>query len=248
MSMPALFLFLFQGEIPEPPTEPEVKWPFYEWLKEKLWWLTGWMPQEVQGVAPPWVWWFVYVIILLSILLIVGLIIQRRRRLARIAQERDWDQGFRENLEECPMPKQPAGEMGLSVYHIPVCVRLVVVAPMGHEIVIQQTDLPRLLNMVFPDLGTVVARDDPRIRIWEPQLSDLGFVSAFHRRTIKPEPDGEPSRWILLVGKAFVGKHIVLLGLGLWSEQPNSIGRLNMTPMRWMEILRLRGPGNVPTA
>jgi len=223
---------------------PEDQSPLYEWLKEVLKPLTEWIPPEYRDLAPPWVWWLLYLIALMAVLLLVGLICKRLgQALARRPRQRDWDKGWRENLEECPMPIQPPNERALSVYHVPVRVRLVVVAALGKEMQIRQQDVPALLNKVFPELGVVVAREEPRIRIWPFQLSDQGFNASFQRRALKPELDGEPSHWILLAGKALVGKQQLLLGLALWSEQPSAIGRLNLQPMQWLEILRLRGTG-----
>jgi hypothetical protein len=229
---------------PAPPA-PEDQSPLYDWLQEVLRPLTDWIPQEYRDLAPLWVWWLLFLIAFLTVLLILGLFFKRiGKTFARKPKLRDWDKGWRENLEDCPMPIQPPNERALSVYHVPVRVRLVVLAPMGKELEIREKDAPALLNKIFPELGWVVAREEPRLRIWPSQLSDLGFNAAFHRRTLKPEPDGELSHWILIAGKAMIGKQAVLLGLGLWSEQPNAIGRLSLQPMQWFEILRLRGAGS----
>ncbi len=229
---------------PAPAPEPS---PVYDWLRDNLKPLTDWLPPEYRALAPDWVWWLLYLIALLLVLLIVGLTLKRLgRALARKPEERDWDAGWRVDLEECPMPIQPDNERTLSVYHLPVRVRLVIVAALGNELDIDHGNVAALLNKVFPDLGTVVTREEPWIKIWPAQLSDLGFNSAFHRRTLKPEADGEASHWILIAGKAMVGKQVLLLGLGLWSEQTSAIGRLTLQPMQWLEILRLRRAGSAP--
>jgi hypothetical protein len=221
-----------------PPAEPSVLDPLREYLKP----LTDWIPADIREWAPVEAWWLLYLVALLAALLIVGHLLKaiHRRLFARKRKPRDWDRGFREELEECPLAVQPPGEQALSVYHVPVRVRLVVVAPLGKEMDLQATDVPALLNQVFPELGNVVEREEPRLRIWPPQLSDLGFISAFQRRMLKVETDGQPSRWILVAGRALVGKQTLLLGLALWSEEPNSIGRLNLEPRQWLEVLRLR--------
>jgi len=205
--------------------------------------LTDWIPEEIRKVVPIEVWWLLHLIALLAALLIVGHFLKGIGRLlfTRKPKPRDWDQGFRVDLEECPMPVQPPGESALSVYHVPVRVRLVVVAPLGKDLEIEPGEVLDLLNRVFPELGTVIGREEPRILVWPSQLSDLGFNSAFHRRMLKPEADGKPSHWILVAGRALLGKQTLLLGLALWSEQRNTIGRLTLEPRQWLEILRLRG-------
>lgn len=224
-----------------PVAPPEVP----AWLEEArrlLKPLTDWIPEETRKVVPIEVWWLLQLIALLAVLLILGHILKGLGRLlfTRKGKERDWDKGFRVALEECPVPVQPPGEQALSVYHVPVRVRLVVVAPLGKELKIEPDEVPVLLNRVFPELGNVIRREEPLILVWPPQLSDLGFVSAFHRRMLKAEADGGPSHWILIAGRALLAKQSLLLGLALWSEQRNAIGRLNLEPRQWLEILRLR--------
>jgi hypothetical protein len=228
---------------PLAPIPPEELPAWLEDLRRLLKPLTDWMPDEIRKIVPVEVWWLLYLIALLAALLIVGHFLKGVGRLlfTRRRKERDWDEGQREDLEECPMPVQPPGESALSVYHVPVRVRLVVVAPLGKDLEIGPGEVPELLNRVFPELGRVISREEPRILVWPPQLSDLGFISAFHRRMVKPEPDGQSSHWILVAGRAPVGKQTLLLGLALWSEQRNTIGRLTLEPRQWLEVLRLRG-------
>ena len=86
-------------------------------------------PPEYRDLAPLWVWWLLYLIAFLAVILILGLVFKRiGKSFARKPKVRDWDKGWRENLEECPMPIQPPNERALAVYHVPVRMRLVVVA------------------------------------------------------------------------------------------------------------------------
>jgi hypothetical protein len=211
-------------------------------IRARLSFLTDWIPPDIREIAPVEAWWFLYFVVLLAILVVIGTMFRATGRLfKRRRKERDWDAGWRESLEECPLPAQPKSERRLAVYHVPVWVRLVVVASTSKDQELDQATVPEMLNRVFPMLGTIVEQDTPRIRIWPQQLSPIGFNSAFHRRTLKPEREGEPSRWVMIAGKAAVGKHTLLLGLGLWADEPCSLGRLNLEPMQWLEILRLRG-------
>jgi len=135
---------------------------------------------------------------------------------------------------------RPAGGVDLTVYHVAVRLRLVVLAGAGKEADVDATAVEKLLERVVPGLGAIAQRDRPRIRVWPWQRSQQGFVAAFHRCTIKGEPEGQPSRWVLVGGRAKVGGQPVLLGLGLWAERPNDFGRLTLEPHQWLDVLRLR--------
>ena len=44
----------------------------------------------------------------------------------------------------------------------------------------------------------------------------------------------------LIAGKVQAGKQPYLLGLGLWADEPNTIGRLTLELHQWLDVLRLR--------
>jgi hypothetical protein len=155
-------------------------------------------------------------------------------------READWDRDLREELDECPLPVQPPGDQLLSVYHLPARLRLVIVAPAGKDMQLDAIAVEKLLDRLIPGLGAVAANDRPRIRVWPAQMSYQGFTAAFHRCTPRHEPEGTPSRWVLAAGRAQAGRQPVLLGLGLWTDEPNTIGRVNLGPQQWLDVLRLR--------
>lgn len=159
-----------------------------------------------------------------------------RRRKAEV----DYDASLREDLETCPLPPAVPGPRQLTVYHVPVRLRFVVVAPAGHEGEVDATAVERLLDLVLPGLGDIARQDRPRIRVWPPQFSQQGFGIAFFRRALRPEPEGQPSRWVLVAGRAMIGRNPVLVGLGLWAAEPNTIGQLTLEPRQWLDVLRLR--------
>jgi hypothetical protein len=37
-----------------------------------------------------------------------------------------------------------------------------------------------------------------------------------------------------------IARQPILLGLGLWADEPNTLGRLNLEPQQWLDVLRLR--------
>ena len=125
------------------------------------------------------------------------------------------------------------------MYNVPVRLRLVVLAPAGAERHIDPHEARLILERIVPRLGSVVDSDFPRIRVWPGQLSHKGFSSAFHRHTRKPDPEGAPLRWILVAGRARIGKQPVLVGLGLWADKPNTMGRITLDAHQWMDVLRV---------
>jgi hypothetical protein len=150
-----------------------------------------------------------------------------------------WDRERDIDLDDCPLPTRPPGERRLTVYHQPARLRLVVVAPVGRDGDIDATAVEAMLDKLVPGLGAVAQTDRPRVRVWPAQMSQQGFAAAFHRHTPKAAGRGEPSRWVLLAGKGQVGRQAVMVGLGLWSDEPNTIDRVNVGSHQWLDVLRL---------
>jgi hypothetical protein len=204
--------------------------------------LTKLFPEPVQDFLTGGGWLGVFAFVLLVLVLLGWALVRRRRP----RPEPDWDKDFRVNLEKCPLPVRPPGERRLTVYHVPVRLRLVVVAPVGTFGKLDATAVEKFLERVVPGLGVAAQEDRPRIKVWPQQLSHHGFAAIFHRCTLKPEPEGDPSRWVLLAGRAHIGKQPLLLGLGAWADEPNNIGRLNLEPHQWIDVVRLERAAELP--
>jgi hypothetical protein len=177
----------------------------------------------------------------LLLLLVVFVVLRKlwRALFGRSARPGGWDRELDIDLNDCPLPTRPPGERLLTVYHQPARLRLVVVAPIGREGDIDATAVEKLLDRVVPGLGTAAQTDRPRVRVWPPQMSHHGFTASFHRHTPKAAGRGEPSRWVLLAGRAQAGRQQVMVGLGLWSDEPTTIDRVNVEPHQWLDVLRL---------
>lgn len=147
---------------------------------------------------------------------------------------------LKEVLSDCPPLPGIPGPRRLTVEGLPVRVRLVVVAPVGKEHPIDPNDVVNLLEGVIAGLKGIVLEDQPGVRLWPPQLSRQGFAPTFHRETEKPEAEGRPSRWVLVAGPASAGRKPILLGLALWADTPNTLGRLTLDTTRWGEVLRIQ--------
>jgi hypothetical protein len=44
---------------------------------------------------------------------------------------------------------------------------------------------------------------------------------------------------VLLAGRAQGGGQALFLGLGLFSDEPTTLGRMNLEPHQWLDVLRL---------
>jgi hypothetical protein len=150
------------------------------------------------------------------------------------------EQGLLERVGEYPPPPGQPGPRRVTVEGVPARVRLVVVAPVGRNRLIDPETVSDLVNGVIRGMQEIMQRDKPRVRVWPPQLSNAGFAPTFHRLTEIPEKEREPSRWVLVAGPAFSAGQPILLGLALLADQQNQLGKLIVSPERWAETVRVQ--------
>jgi hypothetical protein len=209
-------------------------------LRQALAPLTDWIPEPYRGYLPAEAWWLVQLVVALALLVLAGYFLRAllggawRAMVGR--RRHEWDEGLRVNLADLPAVN---GAPSLSVYHIPAWVRLVVVAPVGRSLAVGPDDVPALLDRVVPGLGAVAQRDGAELRIWPASLSAMGFRNAFHRCTPTGRAEGEATGWVLLAGRAQAGAEALFLGVGLWASEPTTLGRINLEPVQWRDVLRL---------
>jgi hypothetical protein len=142
-----------------------------------------------------------------------------------------------EYLVNLPPPPPLPGPRRLTVLGLPARLRLVVVAPLGRGATIDETHIDELLNQVRWGLAVIAREDQALVRVWPPQVSAHGFPALFHRRIHKTEPDGQPSRWVLLAGPTPPRPRPVLLGLVLLTDDATNIGQLAVDHSQWMNSL-----------
>ncbi|MBY0229499.1 MAG: hypothetical protein K2W96_09490 [Gemmataceae bacterium] len=209
-------------------------------LRERLAFLTDWIPDDIRSWAAVEVWWLALLVVALLALLLVGTLLKAvlRALFRRKRKKEEWEPELREDLPSCPMPNaKPAA----SVYHVPARLRLVVVAPAGKGFEIDPATIAEALDRAVPGLGKLARHDRPRIVLWPAPVSPLGFASSFHRATPTDEGRDDPSRWIMLAGRAKGGGQALFVGLALWTDEPTTLGRRNLEAGEWLEVLRLGG-------
>jgi hypothetical protein len=152
----------------------------------------------------------------------------------------DLEKSQRENLGDYPPPPKKSEDATLYVKNSPVRVRLVVVAPMGKQQArIDPDQVAALLDEVLEGLGTFTWADKPRVKVWPPQLSKAGFAPTFHRLVQSPDPEKQPSRWVLVAGPARAGDRPILLGLALLADQNVKHGKIDVQETEWPSLLRI---------
>jgi hypothetical protein len=145
-----------------------------------------------------------------------------------------------EHLGTYPPLTSSGGDRRLTVEGVPVRLRLVVLAPAGKQSELEPENVEGTLERVLPGLGQICKYDKPRVRIWPMQLSYQGFTKHFHRNTFVPEGEGELSPWVVVAGRAKLGKNQVMVGLALQAFKPTTVGRLTLEAHEWESKLRVR--------
>jgi hypothetical protein len=135
------------------------------------------------------------------------------------------------------------GTRRLTVHGMPVRIRLIVAAPLGHEGgYVHEGQIEQLLDMIVPGMGSFVRADQPCIRVWATQLSYEGFTASFRRHAVRPDGDRQISRWVMLMGKALINRRPVALGFALLADQENTLNRVILDqPHEWMQAVRVQG-------
>ena len=213
-----------------------------EELEKSLAPVTDALPPGVRNFLDSGGWLLVLGMAALIVLLLVWGILDRvlRRLFRRKLTPGDWAKELDEELASYPPLVRPAESKRMTIYHLPVRLRLVVVAPAGSETRVDVENVNALLDQLVPGLGTIAANDLPRVRAWPPQLSQQGFAISFQRHTRRPEPEGAPSHWLLVAGRAQVGRQTILLGLALWLDQPTALNPVVLEPHQWLDVVRIK--------
>lgn len=166
------------------------------------------------------------------VLIVIALLMRRGKKPV------DPEQGLGENLAGFPpAPGQP-GRRRITVQAQPMRLRLVVVAPMGKKPMTTE-DAERMFGSLMRGMDEIVKADRPRIRVWPPQLSSVGFAQSFFRRVIRPEARGRMSSWVRVAGPAKAGGMPILVGMALMADEPTDIDELGLNEQEWLDVVRV---------
>lgn len=149
------------------------------------------------------------------------------------------EKGMNENLADFPPPPSATGPKQLQINGMPVRIRLVVLAPAGHQQSVSADEAPEILDTVVRGLGGLLKFDKPRVKVWPAQLSLPGFAPTFHRLVKSPDAGKPKSEWVKVAGVAKVGGKPLLVGLALLAEDVCKIGELKMDHSDWGEMLQV---------
>lgn len=210
-----------------------------DFLQKPPEWLTEELPEGAKDFLESGGWWAVLGFLALIAILIVWAIGSRFLALFQ-RKERVPKENLQEDLRTIPEAAPSTGDRRLTVDGVPVRVRLVVVAASGTDSPMDPASMPKLLDRVIVGLSDIVQHDQPQVRFWPVQYSTEGFVNTFHRNTPIPEGEHEPSRWVLIAGRARIGDKHVNLGFGLQAIRPTTLGRRTIKLHEWPEIFRIK--------
>ncbi|MCI0378329.1 MAG: hypothetical protein L0215_12040 [Gemmataceae bacterium] len=200
-------------------------------------WFRNLFPEGARNFGGTYGWYAVLIVVGLLLLLLLWAVLTR---LLRRPPEKPTRQSFEEILNDYPDASPKSGDRQLRFEGVPVRLRLVVVAPSGTGSEVDQEEVEKMLDGVVPGLGEIYKEDLPRLRIWPTQLSHEGFANQFHRNMIVPEPENEPTRWVLVAGRARAGKRQIMLGLALQAVKPTTIARQFIDAHQWALLLKVR--------
>ncbi len=200
-------------------------------------WFRNLFPEGARSFGGTYGWYAVLVVAGLLLLLLLWAVLTR---LFRRPPEPPTRQSLEEILNDYPDAGAKSGDRQLRFEGLPVRLRLVVVAPSGTGSEVDQEEVEKLLDGVVPGLGDIFKEDLPRLRIWPTQLSHEGFANHFHRNMIVPEPEDEPTRWVLVAGRARAGKRQIMLGLAMQAVKPTTIARQFIDAHQWALLLKVR--------
>lgn len=146
-------------------------------------------------------------------------------------------------LGEDGPPAAASGESAiLELYHIPVRLAGLVIAPTGRGgVVPDDQELAALLDVAVPGLAAVLRVHRPRIIRWEPQLSTQGFSTTLFANVRLPGDKGRGTPWCVVSGRCEAGEHKLLVGLICRAAGPNSLAHISVQrESQWLDVLRVR--------
>jgi hypothetical protein len=119
--------------------------------------------------------------------------------------------------------------------------RLLVLAPsIGSSGRIAPERVVELLDELLPGLSKVAKHDSPRVEAWNDGQTHEGFRRRLAKRMRAPEPEGQPSHWIVVSGEAATAKSPVFIGMAFFSKEATAMRTVEAAAGHWREVLAIR--------
>lgn len=212
-----------------------------DFLEKPPQWLVDAMPEGARGIVQGWGWYVLLGFGALVVVLLLWAILGRlfgalfgRKETPSPEVDR------REMLAEYPPLRPSTGDRRLLAEGVPVRLRLVVLAPAGTGAHIDPEAVADILDKAVPGLGAIYQGDKPRVKLWPLQTSYKGFANYFHSQVVVPEPDGEPTPWVMVAGRLKIPGNQVMLGVALQALKATTVGRRTVDSHEWASVLRVR--------
>jgi hypothetical protein len=177
---------------------------------------------------------------LIGLAIVLGLLRQVMKWARRPEQAPTTDSSLLIDLASLPIAGP--GTTRLTVYHVPVRLAVVVIAPLGRDSAPpKHSDVPKLLDHIVPGLASVLTHDQTIVKIWPQQLSATGFAPTLMRHAPLPGERGEETPWCLVSGRSTFSGASFAIGLALAAAAPNNLGLIAVeSEHQWLDVLRMR--------
>jgi hypothetical protein len=135
----------------------------------------------------------------------------------------------------------PIGGPRLELYHIPVRLGALVLAPTGRGGELPSNDkLPLLVDQIVPGLMDVLRSHQPRFERWPAQLSTQGFSTTLFANLALPGDRGRGTPWCALCGRIEFEGQKYLVGMALCAQTANGLGQIAVErETDWLDMLRV---------
>jgi hypothetical protein len=144
-------------------------------------------------------------------------------------------------IELSALPTAEPGATRLMVYHIPVRLAVVVIAPLGRDSdPPTHSQVPKLLDRIVPGLASALSHDQTIVKIWPRQLSATGFAPSLLRHVRLPGDKGRRTPWCLVAGRTTFNHASYAVGLALGADSPNNLGLIAVeSEHQWLDVVRM---------
>lgn len=145
------------------------------------------------------------------------------------------------NVAALPAEGPPSAGPTLRIYHVPVRLAMVVIAPVGRGAPPPMADaVLEIIDQIIPGLGLIAGAHGAAIKVWPAQLSTQGFLHQFAVNVGLPGDAGKGTPWCSVCGRFEAEGTPYLAGLLLCAAKGNSLGQILVErESLWPDMLRV---------